>query len=447
MFFSLDVRRARKGDCLLLHFGSKEEPGLVMIDGGPKSVYAPHLKPRIEEIRKARKLAKEDSLPVDLLMVSHVDDDHIQGILDLTREERAKKDAHQPRLLNVLSFWHNSFDEIIGHEPKELTAKVKDQLGEASVSGGEMSEEKKEEVESKHLENNPDSDPEEEREIASSTLKVLASIEQGFRLRHDAEVLGFPPNPEFGGKLVMARAGADPVTVGEGLELTVVGPMQPELAALHKKHQEWLESLEEKGKSPSDVLAAYVDKSVPNLSSIVVMAAFGDKRMLLTGDARGDKVLEGLQLVGLLDPGEDSKIEIDLLKVPHHGSSNNLDNDFFERIIAKHYVFSGDGEHGNPERESLEMLLKSRGDADYTVHLTYPVKELDEGREDDWNKERNKQIARKKKNPNTKVREKWSAEEHSLGALFDANPKFKAKLKFVDAKKPHLIDLLDAVKF
>ena len=32
MIFSLDVRRARKGDCLLLHFGSKAQPGLVLIE-------------------------------------------------------------------------------------------------------------------------------------------------------------------------------------------------------------------------------------------------------------------------------------------------------------------------------------------------------------------------------------------------------------------------------
>ena len=55
-------------------------------------------------------------------------------------------------------------------------------------------------------------------------------------------------------------------------------------------------------------------------------------------------------------------MHVDVLKVPHHGSSNNLDDDFFERIIADHYVFSGDGEHGNPERETLEMLFKARGD-------------------------------------------------------------------------------------
>ena len=36
MIFSLEVRRARKGDCLLLHFGSNDDPGLIMIDGGPE---------------------------------------------------------------------------------------------------------------------------------------------------------------------------------------------------------------------------------------------------------------------------------------------------------------------------------------------------------------------------------------------------------------------------
>jgi len=51
MIFSLDVRRARKGDCLMLHFGTGDDPGLVMIDGGPKAVYEPFLKPRLIQIR------------------------------------------------------------------------------------------------------------------------------------------------------------------------------------------------------------------------------------------------------------------------------------------------------------------------------------------------------------------------------------------------------------
>src|SRR5262249_39319588 len=160
------------------------------------------------------------------------------------------------------------------------------------------------------------------------------------------------------------------------------------------------------GKPVADTLAAYVDKSVPNLSSIVVLARSHGKSILLTGDARGDKILEGLEKIGEVAPG--GKLHVDILKVPHHGSSNNLDRDFFERIPAEHYVFSGDGEHGNPERESLGMLMDARGADPYTIHLTYPVAEIDKLREEDWNKERNKEIKRAEKNPNKKPRDPWS---------------------------------------
>ena len=40
MIFSLDVRRARKGDCLLLHYGTTADPALLLIDGGPAQVYS-----------------------------------------------------------------------------------------------------------------------------------------------------------------------------------------------------------------------------------------------------------------------------------------------------------------------------------------------------------------------------------------------------------------------
>jgi hypothetical protein len=163
--------------------------------------------------------------------------------------------------------------------------------------------------------------------------------------------------------------------------------------------------------------------------------------MLLTGDARGDKILQGLELVGLMKKG--GKLEVDLLKVPHHGSANNLDKDFFQRIIARHYVFSGDGEHGNPERESLEMLFDARGDEDYTIHLTYPIDEIDKGRKEDWQKEQNKEKNKKKKNPKQKVRANWSPAKNSLQAFFDAHDGLEDKVQIVDAKKPHLIDLLD----
>jgi hypothetical protein len=427
MIFSLDVRRARKGDCLLLHFGSEEAPGLAMIDGGPKSVYLPHLKPRLLEIKKARKLGSAP-LIVDLLMVSHVDDDHIQGILDLTRELITTSGAP---LVRVLSFWHNSFDDIIGKDPKELTAAVTAQFGASSLDG--------------ELPDDATVDSDEPEHIIADTLKVLASIEQGHRLRGDAEKLGFPRNPEFDGKLILAAKA--PRAVAEGLAFTVAGPMKPELQALQKKHDAWLKQQEKKPGNPGASLAAYVDESVPNLSSVVVLAALDKKSMLLTGDARGDKILEGLELAGALKKGQ--TLHVDLLKVPHHGSSNNLKTEFFQRVTADHYVFSGNGEHGNPERESLEMLFTARGQAPFQIHLTYPIDEIDVAREEDWEKEQTKEKKRKaagttKKKP----RENWSPAKHSVDAFFEKTRLATGqKLHVVDAKKPHVIDLLDPLGF
>jgi hypothetical protein len=444
MIFSLDVRRARQGDCLLLHYGTKERPGLVVIDGGPRGVYGAHLKPRLHAIRKAHGLDANKPLDVDLLIVSHVDDDHIQGILDLTKELLEARRERQPQFVQVSSLWHNSFGEIIDHKPDELTASVKRQFGPASVSGsGEFSDDEKSEVEDHYAGSDPDVSPEQEEELVSSTLKILASIEQGFQLRVDAEALDFPRNPEFDGKLILAGKGA--IDMGQDLTFTVAGPNKVELEALRKKHNAWLKQLAKEGKSPPQALAAYVDKSVPNLSSLVLLAKVADKAMLLTGDARGDKILQGLEAVGLMKKG--GKIQVDLLKVPHHGSSNNVDEDFFERIVAKHYIFSGNGDYGNPERETLEMLFNARGDDDYLIHLTYPIDEIDKGRKDDWKKEQNKEKNRKKKNPKQKVRPNWSPAKNGLHAFFAAHQGLDEKVRIVDKEKPHVIDLLDPLKF
>ena len=425
MIFSLDVIRARKGDCLILHYGSKDDPHLVMIDGGPKTVYANHLRPRIEQLRKSRDLSNTEPLPVDLLMVSHVDDDHIQGILDLTREMIASDMAHKAQLVQVLGFWHNSFENIIERPTDELTASFTNQFGAASMEGDPPDD----------LTVDPD---DEDEETISSTLKVLASIKQGAQLRHDAERLLFPLNAEFDEKFVVAE-GKNLTDMENGLTFTVVGPTLPALQKLRAKHQEWLKDLKAKGMTPEDALAAYVDKSVPNLSSIVVLAKAGGKKMLLTGDARGDKILEGLELADVVKKG--GKLHVDLLKVPHHGSSNNLDEDFFERITADHYVFSGNGEHGNPERESLEMLLAAREDEDYELHLTYPIKEIDAARKAEWQK----QQAKEKKNPKKEVRANWSPAKHSLPAFLKKNERFAKKIRIVPEGKPYLINLLDDV--
>ena len=81
------------------------------------------------------------------------------------------------------------------------------------------------------------------------------------------------------------------------------------------------------------------------------------KRLLLTGDARGDDIVEGLREAALLDNGS---IHLDLLKLPHHGSDRNVETEFFRQVRADHYVISGNGKHDNPEIATLEMISLAR---------------------------------------------------------------------------------------
>ncbi len=420
MRFSLDIMRARKGDCLMLHHGSEDNPRLLMIDGGPSGVYRQHLRPRILQIRKSRQMEDDQPLPVDVLVISHVDDDHVKGILDLTTELREQKGDNEPLLIRVRSLWHNTFDDLLDTTPAELDAAVG--FGEAAVSG--------------RIEVAGD----EELDVA----KVLANIPQGRQLRDDAHLLKWKINDRFKGKLILAAKRTKRIALDGGLTFTVIGPMKDQLRALQDEHDRWLRELKKKGrKSPESMLAAFTDRSIPNLSSIVLLVEAGGRRILLTGDARGDNILKGLQLTGLLAPGAGSTLHVEVLKVPHHGSSNNVTTSFFRRVTADHYVFSGDGEHGNPERETLEMLFEARGRAAFVMHFTHPISDIDVDRKKDWQKQQAREKRRK-----AKVRPDWSPKKHSLTAFFKDTPlSHGQRIEIVQDEKPHVIDLLDPIEF
>ena len=49
-----------------------------------------------------------------------------------------------------------------------------------------------------------------------------------------------------------------------------------------------------------------------------------------------------------------------MLKVPHHGSENNIDSDFVETVIARDYVFCGNGSSGNPNTDVIGMMFRRR---------------------------------------------------------------------------------------
>jgi hypothetical protein len=332
VIFSFEALRAMHGDCLLLHFGEPGDPKSVLIDGGPMPVYGQTLKPRLlklrEQLIEKKRIGEGDALPLALAMVSHIDDDHIGGLLALAEDNDGGLGLTHASWVSPKTLWHNTFEELTGGEVSALA------LGEVS---------------------------------ASPTAAVVASVPQGQDLRARAEALGWPINRPFTG-LVQAPAGAaQPVALDQATSLLVTDPRADEVANMRKEWKKQLEKLK-KGEKEAAEVAAYVDKSPTNLSSIVCLARQGERKILLTGDARGDLVLKALDIAGVTSEG---KLHVDILKIPHHGSIRDLDADFFERITADHYVISADGRFGNPESKTLEFIAGSRDDDAFTIHLTY----------------------------------------------------------------------------
>ena len=342
--FMLEALQALHGDCLLLHWGSRDAPRLMLVDGGPNTVYRDALRPRLAELSAAR----GGSLTIDLLMLSHIDDDHINGLLDFAKElddgDGNAPGGARPLRVKVRRLWHNSLEGLLDDPLTErATAAVTASTAAALVP--------------------PDADASDAVD-AHFQAKVLASVPQGQALQTFATRLGWRMNAPFSDPpLVMRSAASEPVAI-EGLALDVIAPAAAEVEKLRLV---WKRKRKDEG-----ALAAYRDRSPYNLSSIVAVAGFDGRRMLLTGDARGDHILAGLEAAGLLD--DDGRIHIDLLKLPHHGSKNNVDADFFRRVIADHYVVSGDGvRFPNPSDDAMHWLREARSDDDYRVYCTYEL--------------------------------------------------------------------------
>jgi beta-lactamase superfamily II metal-dependent hydrolase len=367
MLFTLEAVEAKHGDALLLHYGAPNDPRIILIDGGPSGVWGGTLRDRLEEIRVAR--AIDEPLPLRLVMVSHIDEDHITGIIELTKDMLRADQNGATRPYRITTVWHNSFDDAV-NQVKVANAMAASGADTATATaaeaafglGGTL----------------PVLSAATVGAMAAEAQAVIASVKQGRDLRNNAATLGLKVNTGFTEMVVAPKTGAKVRDMGNGLSFTIVGPHQAQLDALQNDWAKGIAKLKAAGKltpaSIEAVAAELLEKTASNLSSIVVLAEANGRRMLLTGDARSDFILDGLKAAGLLPGG---KIHVELMKVPHHGSVRNVDQDFFERVTADHYVISANGKFDNPDVGMLKLLFDARPHDTFTLHLTNAVKKAD----------------------------------------------------------------------
>lgn len=366
----LRVFKASDGDSLLL---SSSDNRHMLVDGGRGESFSAHAAQSVSDCKT-----------LDVLCVSHIDADHITGVLELLDNEvdwrvhlaEKKKPPSgrppfpqpaSPKPPKILQVWHNGFGDQLGN----VGGDVRNMLSLAASSQLSLA--------------NPDAIP-RQNYLADLALGEKQAITLTHRL--GSSQLGIPLNKQFGGKLIRAGMAKSTFRLGQ-TTLTVLGPFEEDLKALQAQWKEWLE----KNSKAIDALRDEMDRdadrlqlsdgasflrtmkgiassssklgdresvTTPNLASIILLATENGRSVLLTGDAAGQDIVKGLAAARTLDTK--GCIHVDVLKVQHHGAGANIDEAFVKAVTADHYVFCGNGAHSNPEKAVLELIVRSRVD-------------------------------------------------------------------------------------
>ena len=379
---NLTVFQSDKGDCMLL---TGSDGRKMLVDGGMRASYSEHVAPALGKLQ-------EKNEPIDVVYVSHIDQDHISGVLQLMNDEVAwrihkfqldnnnpkHKEPDAPRPPKVKEIWHNAFHQQI----KKNTKKIEDMLAASAaiLSGAEA---------------------EVVRDLASQQSELVTSIAEAIQLtqRVGGEQLGIKINRPAGGKLMLVRPDAAPPIKLGGMRLRIIGPFNSDLIALRKEWNDWLRTHEAKLKTLSakakkdeskfsakeidDIMLPKLEQAAllsevlplddlatafklgkrtkvttPNLASLMFLVEEAGKTILLTGDGHHEDVLRGLKHVKKLKGT--GGLHVDVLKVQHHGSEHNLDEEFCRTVTADHYLFCANGEHENPDLRVIQAIADSR---------------------------------------------------------------------------------------
>lgn len=326
--FNLHIIQAEYGDSLLIEYG-KTKNKYILVDGGPSKVYDNYLRNELLNI-----IGEGGSL--EAVVISHVDDDHIKGIVDFFVELKKLNDTNEDLLLKVKDLWHNSFSETVDNSGT-ITNRLNSMFTILAQNGVN----------------------------ADNSGIVLEGIKDGERATVLAIDLGITVNAKAPNGFFSVEKSTEPIKF-DNLTFTIVGPTKENLESLKTKWEEWLAKQEEDIANGQFNIASMSDKSIPNLSSIVFLVKGDDKTILFTGDARGDFIYEGLKKRKLLKNG---KLHLDVFKVPHHGSDRNINREFFENITADTYVISANGKYSNPDYATLTWIIESANEQGREIEI------------------------------------------------------------------------------
>lgn len=308
--------KAFNGDSIHLRFDDdKGKKRNILIDGGTKATYkkdkGPKGKPVYGELKTLIDKIRKDEEFIDLLIITHIDEDHIGGILKwFTTDKKAHELAKE--------VWFNS--------------------------GGLIAE---------WLELEENLDLQNNITLGNTTnTSTKQGIDFGKHIK-EKEI--------WGRKLILQ---GEKITKF-GLDFRFLSPRKTELEKLLK---EWKKKdpdtkTSSKKNDYSVSLNDHInndkkekDDSIPNGSSIAFILTYNNKNLLFTGDAYSHVILSGLNHFGYT---EDIPLEVELMKLPHHGSKKNLFDPLLSCIKTDNYAVTSNGSgHQHPDKQALARVIK-----------------------------------------------------------------------------------------
>ncbi|MBN9174161.1 MAG: hypothetical protein J0I70_08410 [Microbacterium sp.] len=304
--FTIEMLPAQRGDALWITYGRPGALHHLLIDGGPQESMAevvPALEARIAAIP-----GKADR--VELLVVTHVDADHIQGIVSLLSDP-----ARVPLFRDVwFNGWKHLQPEVLGGlDAERMTAPLlqHEDRWNAAFQG--------------HAVVVPDDGPLPVIELADGMRLTLLSPTH-------AALTALVPEWEAACKAAGVLPGEGAPIVRKGwIRDEVLGGFDPDLLAQSRFS---------------------ADPSKPNGSGIAFVAEYDGKRALFLADCPPGPVLRALDRLG------PRPHRFDVVKVGHHGSRRNTDSAFAQAVQARTWLISTDGAvFGHPDPESLARII------------------------------------------------------------------------------------------
>ncbi|HKR65165.1 MAG TPA: MBL fold metallo-hydrolase [Thermoanaerobaculia bacterium] len=304
---------AEYGDSILLEYGDDKR---ILIDAGTPGSYKA-VRKKLESIPKGKR-------HFELLVVTHIDADHIGGVIPLLDDAKELG-------LTFDEIWFNGYKHLIPPS---------DELGEAQAE--------------------------------RLTSRIVAGK--------------YNWNTSFAHAVIVPPNGPLPSFDFAGMKITLLSPKQDQLTKLEKEWTKVITAAgldpgvgETMTPEEIDDLLGAVDEPVDldallrvkfksdtaeaNGSSIAFVAEHDEKSVLFGADA-----FPGVLAESLARMPEEERRRIVAFKLPHHGSRGNLSPALLDLLDCKTYLISTNGKRfEHPDRESIARVIHRAG----TPHLVF----------------------------------------------------------------------------